>query len=541
MLQQCFSTLERLRYAEAQAQAQAQVDTKLNSINNLERNSSRTLLTSKSISKLRENIKLFTSNQNVPTKPLPSGSSCIVENITLEHALWFSNLPEKVKRAYFSTEEERLFGIKSKGSVSDERSKTIYKAGEIFNRSLPSLQSPSSGSSSPTCSTIDSLFSKDVETMNADLTSTFNWVDTNLDLSLHDYQKTVVDSRKSIIAVPRTSSVYSFRRSIRSVRNLNLDVNSAQSAYPEVSQPTQIVKTLAKDMIDGGSSGWAPVPMLPDLGITKTTRIQTTRSGRASIVSLDHRKASRVSRRYTRLLDIETSASPKQIEEQGKGLAPEPSMLLTPPEGPESTPNTEVAHYLNPEARLKLRAYLGSASKFDEVIEFGFPSLNDERNESSDDRRQRSITDVKRDSARDFDTIPTCVASTSTTDDSTSTPESSSTSSEFFSIPYTSLSDIKPTTTQNRKPDYHAQLRKLDRDTLGLMNRREMTIRMTLTRPDLRANETSLYPQSERSETSYEGYKDPLQLQPLSLNERLIPITSFGQKTFSLKRLWNRK
>lgn len=476
----------------------------------------------------------------------PSGSPYTLKNITQQDVLWYSNLPEKVKRAYFSIDEERVLDIKSRDSRSGDRVKTVYKAGEASNRSLPSLQSPSSGSSSPTNSAVDSLFTKDAETMDSDLTSTFHWIDTDLDLSLHDYPQTILDSRKSAVTVPRTSSVYSFRRSIRSARNTRPDINSTQISYNEDSQPAPIARTTAQNMIDGWVSGWAPVPMLSDLETTKTARIQTMHSRKASIVSLDHRKTSHISDGPTRILDIDASTSPQQVEERGSGWAPNPSMSLTPPQADlEPPPSTQVTHYLNPEARLKLRMYLGSASKFDEAIEFGFPSLRDEKDRSSDDRSRGSTTGTGSGSgsAREFGPNTIRTVSTPTAYQSAPTSESVSASSEFFSIPYQSLSDTKSTISGDRKLDYQAQLRRLDRDSLGLMNPREMTIRMTLTRPDLRANETSLYPhQQERPRTSHEGHnKDPLQLEPLAMNETMIPITAFGQSSFSLKRLWNRK
>ena len=246
----------------------------------------------------------------------------------------------------------------------------------------------------------------------------------------------------------------------------------------------------------------------------------------------------------TRLSNIESSASPQQVEEWGSGWAPKPSVSLTPPGDSDLSPNSEVTHYLNPEARLKLRMYLGSASRFDEVIEFGFPSLKEDKDQSSGCRPQTLNTESQREFAKYFGTTTTCSGITPTVHEPASSPESIRTSSDFFSIPYQSLSETKSTTPQDRKSEYQAQLRNFDRDTLGLINRREMTIRMTLTRPDLRANESLLYPhqQQERPRTSHDGYnKDPLQLEPLSLNEVMPPITPSNQRSFALKRLWNRK
>ena len=40
-----------------------------------------------------------------------------------------------------------------------------------------------------------------------------------------------------------------------------------------------------------------------------------------------------------------------------------------------SSIDPSATHYQDPEARLKLRVYLASPQKFDEAIEFGFPSI----------------------------------------------------------------------------------------------------------------------------------------------------------------------
>lgn len=53
--------------------------------------------------------------------------------------------------------------------------------------------------------------------------------------------------------------------------------------------------------------------------------------------------------------------------------------LITPKYTPQVSPSAidpDAAHYQDPEARLKLRVYLASPQKFDEAVEFGFPSTD---------------------------------------------------------------------------------------------------------------------------------------------------------------------
>ncbi|KAF2786631.1 hypothetical protein K505DRAFT_141249 [Melanomma pulvis-pyrius CBS 109.77] len=181
--------------------------------------------------------------------------------------------------------------------------------------------------------------------------------------------------------------------------------------------------------------------------------------------------------------------------------------------------DAEATHYQDPEARKKLRMFLASAQKFDEAVEFGFPSTagepsivpryelppitTDARNFSRD--MQTFLRDDKVSFLEQDDDDKSDSDGESVTDvESPITPSSTGMSfrchtrhlspSVFSSMDSTGLPPIHP--------------------MAGRLNR-EMTLRMTLTRPDLRADEEQLY--------GWKGQKgakdDPFALEELHLTD----------------------
>lgn len=144
------------------------------------------------------------------------------------------------------------------------------------------------------------------------------------------------------------------------------------------------------------------------------------------------------------------------------------------------------AHYQDPEARLKLRVYLASPQKFDEAIEFGFPS-NDHaaspyRDGSSAKGHTRAMLSSDSENFKTF--LEDDQSSTCSDDASLPDPESPRT-------PHTPDKNVKPLQRSatdeyhsSRLPEGYAQVPAASR---------EMTLRMTLTRPDLRAHEDQMY------------------------------------------------
>ncbi|KPM43868.1 hypothetical protein AK830_g2702 [Neonectria ditissima] len=214
---------------------------------------------------------------------------------------------------------------------------------------------------------------------------------------------------------------------------------------------------------------------------------------------------------YTRpAVDMPTSptlASPSQSPEPGLGVHARRrsrAMSLISP-NKQSMPSMaeaidpEAAHYQDPEARMKLRVFLASPQKFDEAIEFGFPSAEGMQSQgprlvkgkegAEVSEKYRSFLEDDRSSAySDGVSVPD--------PDSPKTPH-------LFEKPVFARS-VRPST--ERSSDRSTCLR--GDGSRDPSSTREMTLRMTLTRPDLRANEEQIYgwkqPGSSRATTARE-------------------------------------
>ncbi|TAQ85305.1 hypothetical protein B7494_g6361 [Chlorociboria aeruginascens] len=186
-------------------------------------------------------------------------------------------------------------------------------------------------------------------------------------------------------------------------------------------------------------------------------------------------------------------------------IAPKhPPNKPTPTHQSLSTIDPNATHYQDPEARLKLRVYLASPQKFDEAIEFGFPSKDgmiDPEKENKPPSRPSKDMSLRKpflpDAGLSFLNDDTCSLfeddDTSIDPDSPLTPldpgfrppRQSQQSSGFrypsSEYPNSQHGISKPTILKN---DSYSQ---------AMAGSREMTLRMTLTRPDLRADEKTLY------------------------------------------------
>jgi hypothetical protein len=184
--------------------------------------------------------------------------------------------------------------------------------------------------------------------------------------------------------------------------------------------------------------------------------------------------------------------------------------LGTPSTAPIFDP--EAAHYQDPEARKKLRLYLSSSQKFDEAIEFGFPSTSHGVPSASPFQLPPIATDMHSFS-RDMQSYFRGAEKGSFFDDSREDDD--------FDVPGSGEDDSSvtemesPLTPSSAGMDFRCHVRKASSPDLGshidstpasgppayaakslpVHGRldREMTLRMTLTRPDLRASEDALY------------------------------------------------
>ncbi len=224
-----------------------------------------------------------------------------------------------------------------------------------------------------------------------------------------------------------------------------------------------------------------------------------------------------------------------------------------------SSIDPNATHYQDPEARLKLRVYLASPQKFDEAIEFGFPSLDG----VSDglDKENKPPRRVSKDSAGRESHATDRVHSSFLNDDAASLfeddasmvepespvtpmgmdlglrPRGVSPTIASGSKTSTDFSQLGPRPTVGKQPESYAQ---------AMAGCREMTLRMTLTRPDLRADENMTY-----------GWQTSVSKSPLrdgmftldDMDEKYEAGGPFGssdgwspveKESGVVKRLWNR-
>ncbi|KAF1842654.1 uncharacterized protein K460DRAFT_289856 [Cucurbitaria berberidis CBS 394.84] len=182
----------------------------------------------------------------------------------------------------------------------------------------------------------------------------------------------------------------------------------------------------------------------------------------------------------------------------------------------------EATHYQDPAARKKLRMYLASPQKFDEAIEFGFPSTAG--NDTVTPHYQLPpIASHARKFSRDMHTF--------LKDGKLSFLEDTATENQGLDSDGDSVADLEsPTTPSSTGLSFRLHSRhvsqpnsSLDSSHLSSMQpiaghlNRDMTLRMTLTRPDLRADDDQLY--GWHSSGPKAAKDDPLALEDLLLTD----------------------
>ncbi|KAI1811464.1 hypothetical protein GGS20DRAFT_104433 [Poronia punctata] len=161
--------------------------------------------------------------------------------------------------------------------------------------------------------------------------------------------------------------------------------------------------------------------------------------------------------------------------------------LITPKHNKPSVASIDpaAAHYQDPEARHKLRSYLASPQKFDEALQFGFPS-----NKPRPAELPNGVTRRSRSFSRDLFMASSEKLKTFLADDNSSVHSDGSSVSDGDSprtphTPERHLQGVKPFHLPSEATVLPTKV--AGGEEAGAVASREMTLRMTLTRPDLRS------------------------------------------------------
>ncbi len=377
-----------------------------------------------------------------------------------DEASWFLTLPEKIKNKQFTREEQAILTARLRDSVIlDAADEAMIKASRRASR----IATPSYDPRTPSTlrSSIDSreeMAGESMQKMESTIYESFRWMDEEEDLDL----KLVLDDYHANldgVVLPTSSSSRrpSFRRQM-SISKMPFGRNSLSSLQLQPRSP----------------------------------RFEAPHSSHSHMRERS-RAISLISPKHT-VHDSVSSIDPNAI------------------------------HYQDPDARLKLRVYLASAQKFDEVIEFGFPSMDamtdgaDKENRPSKRYSKNSSNiDELLDSKPGKTFLDDDTASLFTDDVSMAEPESPLTPplgetegrGPFRTLESSASKGSKKSSDFSRlgypKP---MLVKQSDGYTQALAGNREMTLRMTLTRPDLRADESLLY--------GWQATKSPLGEAPAS-------------------------
>ncbi|KAF4984835.1 hypothetical protein FZEAL_63 [Fusarium zealandicum] len=421
--------------------------------------------------------------------------------ITSTDQRFYANLPEKIKRRHLT--EEELLIAHDKQDVAPGASEQQLDQNSKGLLQDPKMQSPYS---SPALSDGQSSFpsiqprpgdpeGRGPESMRSDsFYDSFRWLDDEEGLDLRLYLDDYHINLREEVTVPNRSRKPSFRR--------HLSVNKLPFGRPSVSHGR---------------------PVLRD-SMVSPTFISPSASHSSGLSSPNH------VRRKSRALSL-VSANKQALPHS-----------LTPVD-PAAT------HYQDPEARQKLRAYLASPQKFDEAIEFGFPSQDGMKFQPQRPTLARD-TNANKEGAHGSEKLRSFLAddqSSIYSDDASAAEPESPKTPQLFDKATTPDRTTQTSTEQPACP-------KVDKAAQDQAYNREMTLRMTLTRPDLRQSEEQIYgwkqpggsragPSRDESTTSpaiYARDSNPKE----SIDKQLPTFDQWGDcpdhDNGVVKRFWNR-
>ena len=414
-------------------------------------------------------------NSSYFKRKTPSPTS---DSFSPSDAQWFLRLPDKVQRKHFTREERHALSGQRDSFIlddSDEKFRRFYAQGRERNRSVPTLRT-SSFSSLSTLSTFDLELPPDSA---VDMDDSMIWFDDDNDLDLSS--KLQLDDYHEFMTKAAESD-----------------------AKPSKRRPS-FRKALSLNQLPFGANT-SPVPPLP----------KTTHPAPLATVPLPQPVLRHVQSRPSLSHAQETQTSNSAIEASAK-------------------------YYQDPEARLKLRVYLASPQNFDEALEFGFPSMKETEdrplNRPSLSRAHKTApcaTFLHDDITSMFDALDDDDAESTTSlpeRDAPYTPMDS-----VFNHDATFLAPSVATSSGSGStlfPKYTARHHASEPFAQVLAGSREMTLRMTLTRPELRADEKALYANTTGD--------DPLALEHLPPTKNEADIwDQLPKERGAFKKIWSR-
>lgn len=409
---------------------------------------------------------------------------------------FYANLPDKIKRRHL-TEEEQLAALCRRKSVildaADEalirrQSRAILMETSLARSSLSDRRTPTPSLHSSNMAAQSSSREADTK-MDESFQDSFRWLEEDEELDLRLFLDDYHINLRDEVPLPSKSRRPSFRR--------HLSINKLPFGRPSVSysRPT------TKDTMTSP---------------TTSSPAQSPAPGSSGHV-----------RRKSRALSLIS-----------------PNRQHAPSTAPSIDPGA--AHYQDPEARMKLRVYLASPQKFDEAIEFGFPSMDGvQGHEERTTRRSES----RQAAADESDTLRTFLedddrSSIYSDDASAADPESPRTPETFVEKPGPMPRPLRVSTDPMLplKGEYaHAPA-----------SSREMTLRMTLTRPDLRADEDQIYGwrgNNDGRRTHHREESAPVQMHGRegstkdSIERQLAALDQWNDspnESGVVKRIWNK-
>ncbi|OQE16200.1 hypothetical protein PENSTE_c025G09470 [Penicillium steckii] len=416
----------------------------------------------------------------------------------------FYSLPAKIQQKLFSPEERRRFYLaqhqqQQRNSLICDAADEAFSRG--FEKSPPTASTPASAtrgtrtihSNTPSTtnlpgstifyeSSTDTESEPDMEnppTMDSSVYDSFRWLDEDgdLDLSLDEYHSHIANTTGK---PPRYPRLPSFRRS--------LSFTTHAKHRPTPSMPLQSFNT-TRNMIQ-------PLSPLPPL------------SPLSPISPRSNRRSGSRSRPVSRRLQSSHGGGGRSISNSHKAKSSTSSI------------DPGAQYYQDPDARLKLRVYLASPQKFDEAIEFGFPSLDrckenvlpleqqqqqcqqedfhedhdhdhDQGRESISSKPARSYTGTffEDDDGTVVGSPGESIESPDPLDSYTPPPQATPGQGKRQESPRIQSSQIQKPTILQRRQSLLPQTK--TKTPLRISGSREMTLKMTLTRPDLREDSTS--------------------------------------------------